>query len=187
MALFNSGHPMDRRGRAFFMFGAPLNNIKGTIMQESSEGRSVILLVEDNLGDARLIVELLNSGKSRHDIRHVDDGVKAQAYLRKEGDYVGTPQPHLVLLDLNLPRKNGREVLAEAKTDPSLKHIPVIILTTSEAERDILQCYELHANGYLTKPADFDDFYEAMQVLDELWLDTACLPLPAGRPLPEEI
>ena len=145
-------------------------------MQHGNGDRGVVLLVEDNPGDARLIMELLNSGETRHDIHHVDDGVKAMSYLRNEGDYSESPQPHLMFLDLNLPRKDGREVLAEVKGDPSLKHIPVVILTTSEAEQDVHRCYELHANCYVTKPADFDDFNDVMRVLDDFWFGTAHLP-----------
>ena len=135
-----------------------------------------ILLVEDNPGDARLILELLNSGPTRHDIRHVDDGVKAIEYLYHRGEYKGTPRPDLVILDLNLPRKDGREVLAEIKADDTLRSIPVVVLTTSEAEQDVHGCYDLHANCYITKPADFDAFDDVMRMIDEFWFGIACLP-----------
>ncbi len=136
-----------------------------------------VLLVEDNPGDAKLIQELLNSGESDHIIHHVDDGAKAVAFLRRVGDYGTSPRPDLMILDLNLPRKSGREVLAEVKGDAGLRSIPIVILTTSEAEQDILNCYELHANCYVTKPADFDDFNNAMRMIDDFWLGTANLPV----------
>lgn len=135
-----------------------------------------VLLVEDNPGDARLIQELLNSGPVRHDIHHVDDGVKAMDFLRSQGDYGSSPRPDLMILDLNLPRKDGREVLAEVKGDNGLRSIPIVVLTTSEADQDVHHCYELHANCYVTKPADFDDFNDVMRMIDEFWFGIAQLP-----------
>jgi CheY-like chemotaxis protein len=136
----------------------------------------IVLVVEDNLGDARLIKELLNGGDIQHQIHHVDDGVKAMDFLRRRGTYDESPRPDLVILDLNLPRKDGREVLAEVKTDPHLRSIPVVILTTSEAEEDVRNCYELHANCFVTKPADFDDFNTVMRMIDEFWFGVAQRP-----------
>lgn len=148
-------------------------------MQTEVERRSdtgIVLVVEDNLGDARLIKELLNGGDTQHQIHHVDDGVKAMDFLRRRGTYDESPRPDLVILDLNLPRKDGREVLAEVKTDPHLRSIPVVILTTSEAEEDVRNCYELHANCFVTKPADFDDFNTVMRMIDEFWFGVAQRP-----------
>lgn len=146
------------------------------ISAEQLNGAGVVLVVEDNLGDARLIRELLNSGDAQHQIHHVDDGVKAMDFLRRRGTYDASPRPDLVILDLNLPRKDGREVLAEVKGDPTLRTIPVVILTTSEAEEDVRNCYELHANCFVTKPADFDDFNNVMRMIDEFWFGVAQRP-----------
>lgn len=137
-----------------------------------------VLLVEDNPGDARLAKEAFKDGssKSPNRLHLVVDGVQAMQFLRREGDYADAPQPNIILLDLNLPRKDGREVLEEIKTDPELKKIPVLIMTTSHSERDILQSYELQANAYLTKPIDFDEFMGASSALQSFWFQTAELP-----------
>ncbi|MFP3975497.1 MAG: response regulator [Dehalococcoidia bacterium] len=135
-----------------------------------------ILLVEDNPGDARLAKEAFKDGKAPTEIHVVSDGVEAMNFLRRQGQYADAPFPDLILLDLNLPRKDGREVLAEIKTDSNLKRIPVIILTVSNAEQDIIQTYNLHAACYLNKPFEFDEFMELVQQIDEFWLATAKLP-----------
>jgi len=135
-----------------------------------------ILLVEDNPGDARLAQEALKEAKMANDIHWVDDGVKAMEFLRRQGEYQDAPRPDVVLLDLNLPRMDGREVLAEIKTDPDLKRIPVVVLTVSEAEEDILRSYNLHANCYITKPLELDRFMEVVQQIEDFWLTIVKLP-----------
>jgi len=136
----------------------------------------VILMVEDNPADARLAQEQLKESKIVNRLFHVADGVEAMEFLRGEGKHAGAPRPDIVLLDLNLPRKDGREVLAELKNDPSLKRIPVVILTTSEAEQDILKSYELHANCYVTKPVDLDKFARIVGVIEDFWMSIVKLP-----------
>jgi len=140
-------------------------------------GREIeILLVEDNLGDARLTTEALKEAKVRNKLRHIDDGVEALAFLRRQGKHAGAPRPDLILLDLNLPRKDGREVLAEIKADPYLKRIPVVILTTSQAEEDILKAYNLNANCYVSKPVDLDQFIKVIRTINDFWLTIVKLP-----------
>ena len=140
-------------------------------------GRPVeILLVEDSPGDVRLTVEALREGRVRNHLNVVPDGVEAMAFLRREGKYAGSPRPDVVLLDLNLPRKDGREVLAEIKADERLKRIPVVVLTTSRDERDVLRSYELHANCYITKPVDLDQFIAVVQSIENFWLTVVTLP-----------
>ena len=141
------------------------------------EGRPVeILLVEDNPADVRLTIEALKEGKVRNNLHVTPDGVEALAFLRREGQYQSAVRPDLVLLDLNLPRKDGREVLAEIKQDPQLKRIPVVVLTTSKAEADILRTYDLHANCYITKPVDLDQFIGVVKTIDDFWLTVVKLP-----------
>lgn len=135
-----------------------------------------ILLVEDNPGDVRLTIEALKEAKLLNTIQHVSDGVEAIAYLRQTGNYASAPRPDLILLDLNLPKKDGREVLAEIKNDPNLKRIPVVILTTSRAEQDILKAYNLHANCYITKPVDLDQFIKVAKSIDNFWFTMVRLP-----------
>jgi len=135
-----------------------------------------ILLVEDNAGDARLTQEALKEGKVRNNLYVARDGVEALAFLRQRDGYAGVPRPDLVLLDLNLPRKDGREVLAEMKQDPSLQTIPVVVLTTSEAEQDILRTYQLNANCYITKPMDLDKFMMIVRSIEDFWLTIVQLP-----------
>jgi CheY-like chemotaxis protein len=135
-----------------------------------------ILLVEDNPGDARLAVEALREAKVGNRLSVVQDGVEAVAFLRREGRYGQAPRPDLILLDLNLPKKDGREVLAEIKADAELKRIPVVVLTTSKAEQDILSMYELHANCYITKPVDLDQFMHVVRSIEEFWLTVVKLP-----------
>jgi len=135
-----------------------------------------ILLVEDNLGDARLATEALKEAKVRNTLHIVGDGVEALLFLRKEGKYSQSPRPHVILLDLNLPKKDGREVLAEIKNDADLKRIPVVILTISKAEEDILKAYNLHANCYITKPLDLGQFIKVIQSIEDFWLTIVTLP-----------
>jgi chemotaxis family two-component system response regulator Rcp1 len=135
-----------------------------------------ILLVEDNPGDVRLTVEALKEGKVANKINVAVDGVEALAFLRREGKYENAPKPDLILLDLNLPKKNGREVLAEIKMNTHLKCIPVVILTSSQAEKDIVTTYNLHANCYITKPVDFDQFIDVVKSIENFWFTVVKLP-----------
>ena len=135
-----------------------------------------ILLVEDNPGDVVLTQEALEEGKIRNRLTVAEDGVEALALLRREGQYQEAPRPDLILLDLNLPRKDGREVLADIKADEQLRRIPVVVLTTSKAEEDILKTYDLHANCYITKPVDLDQFIEVIKSIDDFWLTVVRLP-----------
>lgn len=135
-----------------------------------------ILLVEDNPGDARLAQEALKEGRMPSRLKVVVDGVEAMTYLRREGGYGDAPRPHLVLLDLNLPRKDGRQVLAEMKEDPDLRRIPVVVLTTSQADQDIMRSYDLHANCYITKPVDLDRFISVVRSIEEYWCSVVTLP-----------
>jgi two-component system, chemotaxis family, response regulator Rcp1 len=136
----------------------------------------VILLVEDNPGDARLTQEALKEGKVLNELHIASDGVEAIAFLNREGKYVSAPRPDIILLDLNLPRMDGREVLAIIKNDPMFKRIPVVILTTSKAEEDIIRTYDLHANCYITKPVDLDQFLNVVQMVENFWFTIVCLP-----------
>jgi two-component system, chemotaxis family, response regulator Rcp1 len=140
------------------------------------DGIVQILLVEDNPGDIRLTQEALKDSHVKNYLNIVKDGVEAIEFLRKIGKYEEKPTPDLILLDLNLPRKDGREVLAEIKTDENLKMIPVVILTTSEAEKDIINTYKLHANCFITKPADLDDFIYAIRQIENFWFNVVKLP-----------
>jgi chemotaxis family two-component system response regulator Rcp1 len=135
-----------------------------------------ILLVEDNEGDARLAKEAMRDSKIRNTLHHVSDGEEAMAFLRKEGQYAKAPRPDLVLLDLNLPKKDGRQVLAEIKNDDELKRIPVVILTVSSAEEDILKSYNLHANCFITKPIDLSQFMKVVRSVEDFWLTIVKLP-----------
>jgi chemotaxis family two-component system response regulator Rcp1 len=142
---------------------------------ESSEPID-ILLIEDNPGDVRLTREALNDSKISNTLTVVEDGVEALAFLRREGKYVNALRPDLVLLDLNMPRKDGREVLTEIKADARLSSIPVVVLTTSEAEEDILRSYDLHANCYVTKPVNLDQFIKVIRSIERFWLTIVKLP-----------
>lgn len=135
-----------------------------------------IMLVEDEPADARLTEEALREGKIHSELHVLPDGVEAMLFLRREGEYADAPRPDLILLDLNLPKKDGREVLAEIKQDPDLKRIPVVILTTSRADEDILRSYELHANCFVTKPVDLDQFMHVVQSIEDFWLTLVRLP-----------
>src|SRR5256886_17345171 len=135
-----------------------------------------ILLVEDNAGDVRLTKEALKEGKVYNNLHWAKDGVEALEFLRREGKHTKAPRPDIILLDLNLPKKDGREVLSVIKSDDRLKHIPVVVLTTSKAEDDVLRSYELHANCYVTKPVDLDKFILVVQSIDRFWLTVVTLP-----------
>jgi CheY-like chemotaxis protein len=139
-----------------------------------------ILLVEDNPGDVRLTKEALKEGKVYSNLHTVKDGVEAMEFLRKQGKYKDVPRPDIILLDLNLPRKDGREVLEEIKSDGELKRIPVVVLTTSKAEEDVLRTYNLHANCYVTKPVDLEKFMVVVKSIDVFWLTVVTLP-PNGH------
>jgi CheY-like chemotaxis protein len=140
-----------------------------------------VLLVEDNPGDVRLTREALRDGKVHNNLSVTPDGVEALAFLRRQGKYAGVPRPDVILLDLNLPKKDGREVLEEVKADPSLRNIPVVVLTSSDAERDIAQAYALHANAYVTKPVDLDQFITVLRSIEDFWFTIVKLP-PEPRP-----
>ena len=135
-----------------------------------------ILLVEDNPGDVDLAREALAGGKVRNTLHVVGDGMAAMEFLRHQGKYANVPRPDLILLDLNMPRMDGREVLAEVKSDEDLKRIPVVILTTSRAEEDILKTYNLHANCYITKPIDLHQFIKVVQAVEDFWFTIVKLP-----------
>jgi len=135
-----------------------------------------ILLVEDSLGDVRLTQETLRDAKVQNTLHIASDGMEATNFLWRRGKYANVPRPDLILLDLNLPKKSGREVLEEIKLDPSLKSIPVVVLTTSAAEEDILRTYQLHANCYITKPVDLDQFLRIVKAIDDFWLAIVKLP-----------
>jgi len=135
-----------------------------------------MLMVEDNPGDVRLTREALKEGKVYSNLHWAKDGVEALEFLRREGSFVAVPRPDIILLDLNLPKKDGREVLSEIKSDENLKRIPVVILTTSKAEEDVLRSYQLHANCYVTKPVDLEKFIVVVQSIDMFWLTVVTLP-----------
>ena len=135
-----------------------------------------ILLVEDSPGDVRLTREALKEGKINNELHVVGDGAAALAFLRREGEYASAVRPDLILLDLNLPIVDGREVLAEAKSDPDLRQIPIVVLTTSDAEADILEAYDLHANCYITKPVALNQFLRVIQTIEDFWLSIVRLP-----------
>jgi CheY-like chemotaxis protein len=139
-----------------------------------------ILLVEDNAGDARLAREALKESKICNVLHVVRDGVEAMAFLRREDRFADAARPDLILLDLNLPRMDGRDVLAEVKSDPALKHIPVVILTTSGDEQDVLRSYNLHANCYITKPIDLQQFMHVIRSIEDFWLTVVKLPSRSG-------
>jgi two-component system, chemotaxis family, response regulator Rcp1 len=135
-----------------------------------------ILLVEDSPSDAELTVEALKKGKVCNHLSLVEDGVQAMDFLRRQGLHADSPRPDLIMLDLNLPRKDGRQVLAELKSDDSLKTIPVVVLTTSHADQDVLRAYQLNANCYITKPVDFTQFLEVVTSISRFWLSVVTLP-----------
>jgi CheY-like chemotaxis protein len=135
-----------------------------------------VLLVEDDPGDVLMTREAFEDYKVRNNLFVVNNGVEAMAFLRKEGEHAEAPTPDLILLDLNLPKMDGREVLAEIKADPELRAIPVVVLTTSEAEEDVVRSYSLHANAYVTKPVDFERFVSVVQQIDDFFVSVVRLP-----------
>ncbi|MEI6599230.1 MAG: response regulator [Comamonadaceae bacterium] len=142
-----------------------------------TESRQIeILLVEDNPGDARLTQEAMRAAKMTNVLHVVEDGEQAMEFLRRRSRFKDAPRPDLILLDLNLPKKDGRSVLAEVKTDPDLRRIPVVVLTTSRSEEDVLQAYDMHANAYVTKPVNLEKFMRIVALIDEFWLKVVTLP-----------
>ncbi|MFC2050814.1 response regulator [Chloroflexota bacterium] len=151
-------------------------------MESKKTGRPIeILLVEDNPGDARLVKEALKDGKVLNELHVVSDGVEALDFLKRRERYADAVHPDLIMLDLNLPRKNGHEVLAEIKNDPDLKRIPVVVLTVSKAEEDIMKTYDLHGNCFITKPIDFDHFVQVVKAIEDFWLTIVKLPTDEAR------
>jgi chemotaxis family two-component system response regulator Rcp1 len=144
--------------------------------QSDGAGPIEILLVEDNPGDMRLTKEALKEGKVYNNLHWAKDGVEALRFLRRDGEFAKAPRPDIILLDLNLPKKDGREVLSIIKNDDKLKHVPVVILTTSKAEEDVVRSYNLHANCYVTKPVDLDKFISVVHAIDRFWLTVVTLP-----------
>ncbi len=146
-------------------------------MTRGLNGRPVeILLVEDNEGDVGLVEEVFEEGRINNNLSVAEDGEEAMMFLRKEGQFANATRPDLILLDLNLPGKDGREVLKEVKEDDNLKKIPIVVLTTSKAEEDILKSYDLHANSYITKPVDFNQFINVIKSIESFWLEVVKLP-----------
>lgn len=139
-----------------------------------------ILVVEDNPGDARLIKEVLNDNKFYSSLYIVNDGVEAMEFLHNQGKFSSVPKPDIIILDLNLPKRDGREVLAEIKSDNELKHIPIVIMTISQAEEDILKTYKLHANCYITKPIDLNEFIKVVKSIEDFWFSIVKLPPKSG-------
>jgi two-component system, chemotaxis family, response regulator Rcp1 len=143
----------------------------------SKESKPIeILLVEDSPSDTDLTIEAFQEGRIPSNLSHVEDGVEAMEFLGRNGSYVNAPRPDLILLDLNLPRKDGREVLAKLKADPDLRTIPVVVLTTSKDDQDIFQAYQLQANCYIAKPVDFEQFVNVVRAIEHFWLEVATLP-----------
>ena len=141
------------------------------------ESRQIeILLIEDNPGDARLTQEAMRAANMTNVLHVVEDGEQAMEFLRRRSRFKDAPRPDLILLDLNLPKKDGRAVLAEVKTDPDLRRIPVVVLTTSRSEEDVMQAYDMHANAYVTKPVNLDQFMRIVALIDEFWLKVVTLP-----------
>src|SRR2546421_1460051 len=149
-----------------------------TAMTNAARGEPIeILLVEDSPDDADLTIDALRDGRVRNRITHLEDGVEAMAFLRRQGGYADAPRPDLILLDLNLPRKSGREVLAEVKQDPDLRRIPVVIMTSVDDREEIREAYNRHANCYVTKPVDLDQFIGVVRSIEDFWLTIVKLPV----------
>ncbi|MCI4339165.1 MAG: response regulator [Thermoplasmata archaeon] len=145
---------------------------------EREDTRAIqILMVEDNPADARLVREVMRDSKLLNEIHWVGDGVEAMAFLRRQGKYANAPRPNLMFLDLNMPRKDGREVLREVKSDADLRRIPVVVMTSSQAEEDIARAYDQHANCYVRKPIDFEQFHKVVKTLENFWFTTVELPM----------
>jgi CheY-like chemotaxis protein len=144
---------------------------------ETDRGEPIeILLAEDNPGDVKLTRKALESGDIRNNLHVVTDGVETMKFLKQEGEYADAPRPDLLLLDLNMPKKDGRQVMEDMEADPSLRRIPVVVLTSSDAEEDIVRSYELNANAYLTKPVDFDGFVDIVKRLEDFWFEVVKMP-----------
>jgi len=154
--------------------------MRGISVSRATGAPVEILLVEDNPGDVRLTIETFREGKIANRIDTVEDGVEAMAYLRREGKYAKAGRPDLILLDLNLPRKDGREVLEEVKRDEGLRSIPIVVLTTSRSEEDVVKSYNLHANCYISKPVDLNQFIKVVTSIEDFWLSVVRLPI-SGR------
>src|SRR5919198_73853 len=170
-----SGPSLNQEGAVHSISRSRLGN--QTAMHEIATGKPIeILLVEDNPGDVRLTLEALKGGRVRNNLHVVEDGVQAMDFLHRQGNYRAVPRPDLILLDLNLPKKDGREVLGEVKQDPDLKRIPIVILTSSAAEEDILRAYDLSANCYITKPVALDQFLRVLKSIEDFWLVIVKLP-----------
>jgi two-component system response regulator len=148
---------------------------------DTTEKPIEVLLVEDDPGDTLMIREAFEDHGLPNNLHCVGDGIQALAFLRQEGEYASVPRPDLMLLDLNLPRKDGREVLAEIKDDGDLRSIPVVVLTTSEAQEDVLRSYDLHANAYVTKPVDFERFIDVVRKIDDFFVRVVRLPTREGQ------
>ncbi len=146
------------------------------MIAREGQADKIILLVEDSKADIRLVQEVLKTSTVSHQLMIVRNGMDAMAYLRQEGEFSESPRPNLIILDLNLPRKDGREVLAEIKSDPSLKRIPVIVLTTSSNDEDIQESYDLYVNCYITKSRNVKDLFKLVKGIESFWLDTVTLP-----------
>jgi two-component system, chemotaxis family, response regulator Rcp1 len=146
------------------------------VTEETTENCKTILLVEDNLGDIRLIQEVLKENSLSHQLLTVRDGVAAMDFLLQRGEYSDVPRPDLIVLDLNLPKKDGREVLAEIKSNPQLKRIPVVVLSTSRNEEDIIQSYDLHVNCYISKSRNLKELFKIVKEIETFWLNTVTLP-----------
>ena len=160
-----------------------VRNLSGTAQPQSlpmphpSRAEPIeILLVEDDHGDANRTIDALKTGRLRNRITHVEDGVEAMAYLRREGEYESAPRPDLILLDLHMPRMNGQDVLAEVKEDPELRRIPVVMMTASQQEKDIIMAYNLHVNCYVIKPLDLEQFIAAVKSIEHFWFSIVKLP-----------
>jgi CheY-like chemotaxis protein len=151
--------------------------VRSGYVSDTIQARPIeILLVEDSAADVELTREAMKGGKIANHLHRVEDGVEAMEFLARRGRYAGAPRPDLIMLDLNMPRKDGREVLAELKQDPALRTIPVVVLTTSSADEDVLRSYHLHANCYITKPVDFAQFLQVIRSVEHFWLTVVTLP-----------
>lgn len=162
--------------RDFYLRLVPARRQGSDMMGQEMGDPIEILLVEDNAGDVRLTQEALEEAKVPNRLHVAQDGIAALQFLKKQKPFAGVPEPDLVLLDLNIPKRSGFEVLDQIKSDPHLRHIPVIILTSSSAESDVLRSYRSYANSYVTKPADLDQYFKVVELIDEFWLSTVRLP-----------
>lgn len=160
----------------FYLRLIPSRRRRSDMMGQEMGDPIEILLVEDNAGDVRLTQEALEEAKVPNRLHIAQDGIAAVQFLKKQKPFAGVPEPDLVLLDLNIPKRSGFEVLDQIKTDPHLRHIPVIVLTSSSAEGDVLRSYQGYANSYVTKPADLEQYFKVVEIIDEFWLSTVRFP-----------